>query len=234
VLGGGKEAPAVGICPLWRCGRDDRLRGIEESFSHKAIDRAAKGWAASPARLQWPWPNHVKENPMLEPIGRGIQSAVLFSRWLVAPFLLGLAFSMLLILYRFFGDLFQLTIKVPTMEWHDLLVGVLDLIDLTLTANLVLIVIFSGYENYIRRVVPGENPDWPGGLVDVDFSGLKQKLLGSIAGIAAVDALAWDLDLEKHADASKLVWALAFPLMFVVAMVLVALADRLSRRPVDH
>jgi uncharacterized protein (TIGR00645 family) len=171
---------------------------------------------------------------MLEPVGRGIQSAVLFSRWLVAPFLLGLAFSILLILYRFFGDLFQLTIKAPTMEWHDLLVGVLDLIDLTLTANLVLIVIFSGYENYIRRVVPSENPDWPEGLVDVDFSVLKQKLLGSIAGIAAVDARAWDLDLEKHADASKLVWALAFPLMFVVAMVLVALADRLSRRPANH
>jgi uncharacterized protein (TIGR00645 family) len=168
------------------------------------------------------------------PIGRGIQSAVFFSRWLVAPFLLGMAFCLLLILFRFVGDLFQLAVKVPTLGWHDLLVDVLNLIDLTLTANLVLIVIFSGYENYIRKVVPGENPDWPEGLVDVDFSVLKQKLLGSIAGIAAVDALAWDLDLEKYSDTSKLVWALAFPLMFVVAMVLVALADRLSRRPADE
>jgi uncharacterized protein (TIGR00645 family) len=123
---------------------------------------------------------------------------------------------------------------VPTLGWHDLLVDVLNLIDLTLTANLVLIVIFSGYENYIRKVVPGEHPDWPEGLIDVDFSVLKQKLLGSIAGIAAVDALAWDLDLDKSADTSKLIWVIAFPLMFVTAMVLVAVADRLVRRPADE
>jgi uncharacterized protein (TIGR00645 family) len=168
------------------------------------------------------------------PIGRGIQSAVLLSRWLIAPFLLGMACCLLLILYRFFADLFQLAVKVPTLGWHDLLVDVLNLIDLTLTANLVLIVIFSGYENYIRKVVPGEHPDWPEGLIDVDFSVLKQKLLGSIAGIAAVDALAWYLDLDKSTDTSKLAWAIAFPLMFVTAMVLVAVADRLVRRPADE
>jgi uncharacterized protein (TIGR00645 family) len=153
------------------------------------------------------------------PIGRGIQSAVFFSRWLVAPFLLGMACCLLLILYRFFADLFQLAVKVPTLGWHDLLVDVLNLIDLTLTANLVLIVIFSGYESYIRKIVPGDHSDWPEGLVDLDFSVLKQKLLGSIAGIAAVDALAWYLDLDKSTDTSKLGWAIAFPLMFVTAMV---------------
>jgi uncharacterized membrane protein YqhA len=63
---------------------------------------------------------------------------------------------------------------------------------------------------------------------------LKQKLLGSIAGIAAVDALAWYLDLDKTTDTSMLVWAIAFPLMFVTAMVLVALADRLARHPSDE
>ena len=59
---------------------------------------------------------------------------------------------------------------------------------------------------------------------------MKQRLLGSIAGIAAVDSLAWYLNLEDHADASKLIRAIGFPLMFVVAMVLLALADWLGRR----
>jgi uncharacterized membrane protein YqhA len=63
---------------------------------------------------------------------------------------------------------------------------------------------------------------------------LKQKLLGSIASIAAVDALAWYFDLDKNADTSKLIWAIAFPLMFVTAMVLVALADRLAHRPSEE
>ena len=86
----------------------------------------------------------------------------------------------------------------------------------------------------IRKIVPGDHSDWPDGLIDVDFSVLKQKLLGSIVGIAAVDALAWDLDLDKSADTSKLAWVIAFPLMFVTAMVLVAVADRLVRRPADE
>jgi uncharacterized protein (TIGR00645 family) len=170
---------------------------------------------------------------MWQPTGRGIQSVVFFSRWLVAPFLLGMVFALLLIIYRFFADLFLLAAKVPTLKWHDLVFDVLNLVDLTLTANLVLIVIFSGYENYIRKVNPAEHRDWPDGLVDVDFSSLKQKLLGSITAIAAVDALAWYLDLDKYSDTSKLGWVIAFPLMFVIAMVLVALADRLSRRPSD-
>ena len=67
----------------------------------------------------------------------------------------------------------------------------------------------------------------PGGLTDVDFSALKQKLLGSVVVIAAVDALAWYLDLEKYTDTSKLSWALAFPLMLVLALLMLAAADRL-------
>ena len=87
----------------------------------------------------------------------------------------------------------------------------LNLVDLALTANLVLIVIFSSYENFIRRIDPDAHPDWPEGLTQVDFGELKQKLLGSIVGIAAVDALAWYFDLEKEPDTSKLVWVLGFP-----------------------
>ena len=75
----------------------------------------------------------------------------------------------------------------------------LNLVDLALTANLVLIVIFSSYENFIRRIDPADHPDWPEGLSQVDFGELKQKLLGSIVGIASVDALAWYFDLDKIA-----------------------------------
>ena len=105
-----------------------------------------------------------------------------------------------------------------------------DLIDLTLTANLILIVVFSAFENYIRKVELADQPGWPAGLIDIHFSAVKQKLLGSITGIAAVDALAWYLHLEEYADTTKLIWVVAFPLMFVAAMALLALADWLGRR----
>jgi uncharacterized protein (TIGR00645 family) len=164
------------------------------------------------------------------PDGRYIQASIFFSRWLLAPFLLGLLLCLFLLIYRFFGDLFVLVLQIRQTNWHDLVTGVLNLVDLALTANLILIVIFSSYENFIRRIDPADHPDWPEGLTQVDFSELKQKLLGSIVGIAAVDALAWYFDLEKEPDTAKLIWVLAFPLTFAVCMLILAISDRLGRR----
>jgi len=168
---------------------------------------------------------------MAWPDGRYIQASIYLSRWLLAPFLFGLVCCQFLLLWRFFGDLYGLAVALPNTNWHDLVTGVLNLIDLTLTANLVLIVIFSGYENFIRRIDAADHPNWPEGLTQVDFSELKQKLLGSIVGIASVDALAWYFDLEANADASRLAWAIGFPLAFVAVMLMLAIADRLGRRP---
>ena len=163
---------------------------------------------------------------------RGFQNAIFLSRWLIAPFLVGLFCSVLLLIYRFFADFYELAIKLPSLGWHDLIVGVLNMIDIALTANLILIVIFSSYENFIRKIEVDKDAGWPDGLTAIDFGALKQRLLGSIAVIAAVDSLAWYLDLEKEADATKLGWAIGFPLMFVVAMLMLAIADRLARH--DH
>ncbi len=162
--------------------------------------------------------------------GRYLQASVFFSRWLLAPFLIGLLLCLLLLIFRFFADLFELAIAVKRTNWHDLVTGVLNLVDLTLTANLILIVIFSSYENFIRRIDAAAHPDWPEGLTQVDFGELKQKLLGSIVGIAAVDALAWYFDLEKEPDTSKLIWVLSVPTIFAVVMLLLAIADWLTGR----
>jgi len=169
----------------------------------------------------------------MRPSERAFQALIFFSRWLVAPFLVGLLVALLLLLYRFFADLIGLAQHLPSQGWHDLVVGVLNLVDIALTANLLLIVVFSGYENFIHKVELGEHPDWPAGLIDVDFGALKQKLLGSIAVIAAVDGLTWYLDLENATDTAKLAWAIGFPLMFVAALLMLAIADRMGRHRKD-
>ncbi len=156
----------------------------------------------------------------------GFQGAIFLSRWLLAPVLIGLLLCLLLLIFRFFADFYELAKDLPHRSWHELIVGVLNLIDIALTANLVLIVAFSGYENFIRKTDAEEHPEWPDGLVAIDFGALKQRLLGSIAVIAAVDALAWYLDLENTKDMSRLGWALGFPLMFVAAMLMLSIADR--------
>ena len=85
-----------------------------------------------------------------------VQTLIFYSRWLAAPFLCGLLLAVLLLMYRFFADLFALAMHVSGQGWHDLIVGVLNLVDIALTANLLLIVVFSGYENFIQRIEPGE------------------------------------------------------------------------------
>jgi uncharacterized protein (TIGR00645 family) len=162
-------------------------------------------------------------------IDRGFQSILFISRWLIAPFLIGLIGCLLLLIYRFFADFYALVVTLPTLSWHDLIVDVLNLVDLSLAANLVLIVVFSGFENFIQKIGQDEQSAWPTGLVEIDFGALKQRVIGSIAVIAAVDALAWYLDLEKTTDTAKLGWVIAFPLMFVVSLLLLAISDRLGR-----
>jgi len=172
-------------------------------------------------------PRRALAGDSMRQVERGFQAAILFSRWLLAPFLIGLVLCLFLLMYRFFADFYELAVGLPKLTWHDLIVGVLNMIDIVLTANLILIVVSSGYENFIHKI-EGQL-EWPEGLTAIDFGVLKQRLLGSITVIAAVDALAWYLDIERVADSSKLVWVIAFPIMFAAAMVMLAVADRTSR-----
>ena len=141
---------------------------------------------------------------MAWPDGRYIQATVFFSRWLLSPFLIGLLVCMALLIYRFFADLFLLIPQVPGTDWHNLITEVLNLVDLALTANLILIVIFSSYENFIRRMDPSDYPDWPEGLTQVDFGELKQKLLGSIVGLCrdlGIEIIAEGIETPAERDA---------------------------------
>ncbi|MFZ1107332.1 MAG: YqhA family protein [Rhodomicrobium sp.] len=161
-------------------------------------------------------------------IERVIQTAILQSRWLAAPFLLGLTIGLAALLYTFAIKLTAFLVLVKTGTEEEVIVGVLKLVDLSLTANLLLIVIFSGYENFVGRIDVDANADWPAGLIGIGFSGLKQKLLGSILAIAAVNVLEWFLDIDRSADNAKLAWVVGILLAFAVAMLLLAIADRLG------
>src|ERR1700693_640700 len=113
----------------------------------------------------------------------------------------------------------------------EVIVGILKLVDLSLTANLLLIVIWSGYENFVARIDRGERSNRPEGLIGIGFSDLKQKLLGSILAIAAVNVLEWFFDIDRSVDNMKLGWVVGILLALSVAMLVLAIADRLSDSP---
>jgi uncharacterized membrane protein YqhA len=78
---------------------------------------------------------------------------------------------------------------------------------------------------------PESVPTLPEGLFRIGFAGLKQKLLSSIAAIAAVNVLEWFTDIDKGVDSAKPAWVVRMLIAFAFAMVLLAIADRLSTSP---
>jgi uncharacterized protein (TIGR00645 family) len=160
-----------------------------------------------------------------------IEAVIFQSRWILAPFYLGLAFSLLLLLYHFLAQLFAFVLKVPFANEADVILGVLGLIDLAFTGNLVVIVIFSGFENFVSRIEAADHdrPDW---MTKVDFGGLKQKLATSIVAISAIQVLKAFMNLEQY-DTSKLGWLVGIHVLFLGSLLTVVLADRISA-PIQH
>jgi uncharacterized protein (TIGR00645 family) len=164
----------------------------------------------------------------MKQVVRIIEVIIFGSRWLVTPFLFGLILGLAALIVKFGVKLFDFVLAIRTAEPTEVIVGILGLVDLTLTANLIVIVICSSYENFVAPIDYAEHPNWPPGLVRIGFAGLKQKLLGSIVAIAAVNALEWFADIDRQADSTKLGWVVAILLTFAVAMLVLAIADRVS------
>jgi uncharacterized protein (TIGR00645 family) len=163
---------------------------------------------------------------VLKPVERGIESILFNSRWLMAPFYIGLVISLAVLLLKFCMMLWEFVVHAPGSKETDIILGVLSLIDVSLVGNLIVIVVFSGYENFVSRIDPGGHPDWPDWMTKVDFAGLKQKLLASIVAISAIQVLKAFMNIDAAFDATKMVWLVGVQLAFVISALLLALSDR--------
>ena len=165
-------------------------------------------------------------NPTLKRVEGGVESLIFNSRWLMAPFYIGLAVSLAVLLLKFCMMLWEFIVHAPGSKETDIILGVLSLIDVSLTGNLVLLVMFSGYENFVSKIDAGGHPDWPEWMSKIDFTSLKQKLLGSIVAISAVQVLKAFMNIDTTIDTVKLGWLVGVHLAFVVSTLMLALSDR--------
>ncbi len=159
---------------------------------------------------------------------RLIESLLFRSRWIMAPFYLGLVAALLVLLFKFAMELLHFIEGAMGASESGIILGILALVDLTLMGNLVLIVIFSGYENFVSKIDPAGHPDWPDWMTRVDFSGLKQKLLASIVAISAIQLLKAFMDLPKGYDEQSLTWLVIIHVVFVGSSLLLAWSDKLT------
>ncbi|QCK85711.1 TIGR00645 family protein [Phreatobacter aquaticus] len=159
--------------------------------------------------------------------GHWIEKTLFASRWLMAPFYLGLVIALALLLITFGRELVHLLAKVPNAKESDIILGILTLVDLSLAGNLVVMVIFSGYENFVgkmRHISAEDRPEWMG---TIDFSALKMKLLGSIVAISAIHLLKAFMNVSVMTD-RDLIALVAIHVVFVVSGVFLALSDKLT------
>jgi uncharacterized protein (TIGR00645 family) len=155
---------------------------------------------------------------------RRLEAGIFFSRWLMAPFFVGLILALAILLLKFFQELWHV---VPTMFSVDsgaIILAVLSLVDLTLVASLLLMIILAGYENFVSKIETPETSDRPEWMGHVDFSDLKLKVVSSIVAISAIQLLAAFLEIGE-VDFETLKWLIILHLTFVVSGVFLAVMD---------
>jgi uncharacterized protein (TIGR00645 family) len=165
-------------------------------------------------------------------IERTLELWLFRSRWLMAPFYVGLVIALAALLYVFVMEAWREVSHTAGMSPEQAILMVLSLIDLSLAGNLLLIVIFSGYENFVSKIDTGDDEDRPEWMGSVDFSGLKMKLIASIVAISAIALLRAFMRLAEGEgmDDRTLGWLVGLHLTFVVSGVLMALTDWIGGR----
>jgi uncharacterized protein (TIGR00645 family) len=149
------------------------------------------------------------------------------SRWLLIPFYFALALGLLVLVGKVGQRIYDLGAGFQGFNEAGIMLGVLAIVDLTLTASLIVIVIFSGYVNFVSRIDASEHTDWPQWMASIDFSELKLKLMSSIVAISAIKLLEAFMELEHESD-RDLYFLTGIHLTFVISTLILALSDRLG------
>ena len=149
------------------------------------------------------------------------------SRWLLAPFYIGLVGAIAILLFKFVKEFITLLPQVFTLDGGQIMVSVLTLVDVALVANLLLIIVFAGYENFVSKINTENSEDRPEWMGHVTFSDLKIKLIGSIVAISGIELLKAFVNIDNYSD-KQIAWKFGLHLTFVLSGVLFAVMDRLT------
>jgi uncharacterized protein (TIGR00645 family) len=156
-----------------------------------------------------------------------LESMVFRSRWLLAPFFIGLILAIIALLVKFLKQLWALAIGVFTLTSDEMIINILTLVDSALIAALLLIIGFSGYENFVSKIGTGDHEDRPAWMGKVGFSDLKIKLIGAIVAISAIELLKAFINIDQFTW-YQLSWKVGIHVTFVVSGVLFAITDRIT------
>jgi len=159
-----------------------------------------------------------------------LEKVIFAGRWLLAPLYIGLLAALLPILYRFGHSFWHIMTHITTLSMSEITLQVLELLDTVLLGNLIILVLFAGYENFVSKIAIAEGaedrPHWMG---HVDSSGMKIKLIGSLVAISVIELLK-DFMQEGPFDNKREAWRVGIHMTFVVSGLLFAIMDTIADR----
>lgn len=163
-------------------------------------------------------------------IERTIEKLLFASRWILAPVYLGMSLALMALGVKFFTEVYHLMHSIMQVTEADLVLRLLALIDLVLVGSLMVMVMFSGYENFVSKIDVKDGGDSLGWLGKLDASSLKLKVAASIVAISSIHLLRAFMAMSNTAtvDNDKLMWYVIIHLTFVVSAVMMGVLDKMS------
>ena len=159
---------------------------------------------------------------------RFLENAMYASRWLLAPVYFGLSLGLIALTIKFFQEIFHILPHVFSVSESDMILTLLSLVDMTLVGGLLVMVTFSGYENFVSQLDINEGKEKLSWLGKMDATSLKNKVAASIVAISSIHLLRVFMDAKNVPD-NKLMWYVIIHLTFVLSAFVMGYLDRLTK-----
>ena len=159
---------------------------------------------------------------------RFLENAMYASRWLLAPVYFGLSFGLIALTIKFFQEIFHILPHIFSVSESDMILTLLSLVDMTLVGGLLVMVMFSGYENFVSQLDSNEGKEKLSWLGKMDATSLKNKVAASIVAISSIHLLRVFMDAKNVPD-NKLMWYVIIHLTFVLSAFVMGYLDRLTK-----
>ena len=160
---------------------------------------------------------------------RFIENLMYRSRWLLAPIYLGLSLALIALGVKFFQEVWHLLWHILSLAEADLVLVILTLVDLAMVGGLLVMVMMSGYENFVSALDVADDEEKLSWLGKMDASSLKMKIAASIVAISSIHLLKIFMNAEKTAN-DKMMWYTIIHLTFVLSAFVMGYLDRLSKK----
>lgn len=153
-------------------------------------------------------------------------------RWLLAPIYIGMTFALIALALKFFQLVWHVLPNVWALSEDNLILGVLSMIDMGLVGGLIVMVMFSGYENYVSSLDLDKETEKLSWLGKLDTGSLKNKVAAAIVSISSIHLLRVFMEVKYTPD-DKIMWYVVIHLTFVLSALIMAWIDNMHRHATE-